>query len=93
MNCLLRWLKASPKTWMCSEPTAPNITKNFPSEFHTLVCLPLYTNGLFQLRHELWDQVTGVAIGGPLSAQNASAVCMEAESNVPLGSVLRSHIK
>ena len=63
------------------------------SEFHTLVCLDLYTNGLFQLGHELWDQVTGVAIGGPLSAQNASAVCMEAESNVPWGSVLPSHIK
>ena len=54
------------------------------SEFHELVCLD---------RFELWDEVTGVAIGGPLSAQNADAVLPEAESTLPWGLLLPAHIK
>ena len=63
------------------------------SEFHELVCLDLYTNGLFSMGCELWDQVTGVAIGGPLSAKNADAVLLEAESAVLWGLLLPAHIK
>ena len=45
-------------------------------EFHDLVCVDLYINGLFGMGPELWDQCTGPAIGGPLSANNSYAVLL-----------------
>ena len=50
-------------------------------------------NDFFCMGEEIRAQVTGVAIGGYISAQNSGAVLMEAESNVPWGSVLPPEVK
>ena len=66
--------------WMFSARAAKYHDNMSLREFHELLCLDFHTNGFFNMGRELWDQVTGVAIGGPMSAHNVDAVLLEAES-------------
>ena len=63
------------------------------SEIHDLMKVDLFLNSFFQLGHELWEQFSGVAIGGAMSAQNADAYLVSIESLVPWGQFLPTHVK
>ena len=50
-------------------------------------------NDLFQLGPEIWEQFTGVTIGGKLASQNANILLTEKESNINFDRELPPHTK
>ena len=62
-------------------------------DIHLIMKVDLFLNSFYQLGTYLWEQCTGVAIGGPMSAQNADAYLMAIESTIPWGQFIPSHVK
>ena len=62
-------------------------------DIHQIMKVDLFLNSFYQLGTDLWEQCTGVAIGGPMSAQNADAYLMAIESTIPWGQFIPSHVK
>ena len=77
------------------------VGKKSPKYFHILsdddlvaaVTAESCLNDFFQLGPEIWEQFTGVTIGGKLASQNANIMLMEKESNVNFDKELPPHTK
>ena len=63
------------------------------SDIRSLIEYDLHCNNLFVMGDEVWEQSTGVGIGGMLSAANADTVLTSTESDVRWGSLLPLRVK
>ena len=86
--------KQKDKTMDCVGGTSRDHYNVFSvSDIRSLIEYDLHCNNLFVMGDEVWEQSTGVGIGGMLSAANADTVLTSTESDVRWGSLIPLRVK